>query len=135
MTRAEQKHLKECKEKQFIESIKGQKIDGKVKAEFRITNVWKNFRKSMHDKFKVDYLTHRKLNKTFNLHHMKFDPRFYTELNEEQFRCYNSNTHDVVHWLVSETIKDSTFMQRITEEVNLHIQLNNGKDVKDFLKD
>ena len=27
MTRAEQKYLKECKEKQFIESIKGQKID------------------------------------------------------------------------------------------------------------
>ena len=89
----------------------------------------------MHDKFKVDYLTHRKLNKTFNLHHMKFDSRFYSELNEERFRCYNSNTHDVIHWLVSETIKDPTFMQRITDEVNLHIRLNDGKDVKDFIKD
>ena len=31
--------------------------------------------------------------------------------------------------------KDPTFMQRLTEEVNLHIKINNGKDVKDFLKD
>ena len=135
MTREEKKYLKEYKEKQFIESIKGQKIDGKIKAEFRKTDTWKNFRKFMHDKFKVDYLTHRKLNKTFNLHHMKFDSRFYSELNEERFRCYNSNTHDVIHWLVSETIKDPTFMQRITDEVNLHIRLNDGKDVKDFIKD
>lgn len=32
-------------------------------------------------------------------------------------------------------IKNSTFMQRLTEEVNLHIEINNGKDVKDFLKE
>ena len=31
--------------------------------------------------------------------------------------------------------KDPTFMQRLTDEVNFHIQLNDGKDVKDFLKD
>ena len=41
MTRQEQKYLKECKEKQFVESIKGQKIDGKTKAEFRKTDNWK----------------------------------------------------------------------------------------------
>ena len=41
MTRAEQKYIKECKEKQFVESIKGQKIDGKTKAEFRKTDIWK----------------------------------------------------------------------------------------------
>ena len=134
MTKEERKYLKDLEEKRFVESIKGQKIDGKTKGKFRLTKIWKEFRKFMRDKFKVDYLTHRKLNKTFNLHHMKFNPRFYTELNEKHFRCYNSNTHDVLHWLVSETIKDPTFMQRITDEVNLHIQLNERKDVKDFLK-
>lgn len=135
MTRAEQKYLKECKEKQFIESIKGQKIDGKTKSKFRLTDTWKNFRKYMKEKCKVDFLTKRKLNKTFNLHHMRFCMESYTDLNEEYFRTYNSNTHDVLHWCVSETIKDPTFMQRLTDEVNLHIKLNDGKDIKDFLKD
>ena len=135
MTREEQRYLKECKEKQFIESIKGKKIDGKQKAEFRTTKFWTEFRKRLFNERKVDYLTHRKLQKKYNLHHMRFDPSIYTELDENFFRCYNSNSHDVLHWCVSETIKDPTFMQRLTEEVNLHIEINNGKDVKDFLKD
>ena len=134
MTREEQRYLKECKEKQFIEFIKGKKIDGKQKAEFRTTKFWTEFRKRLFNERKVDYLTHRKLQKKYNLHHMRFDSSIYTELDEKFFRCYNSNSHDVLHWCVSETIKDSTFMQRLTEEVNLHIEINNGKDVKDFLK-
>ena len=36
MTQQERNYLKECKEKQFIESIKGQKINGKVKGKFRL---------------------------------------------------------------------------------------------------
>ena len=134
MTRAEKKYIKEQKEKQFIESIKGQKIDGKTKIEYRKTSVWIQFRKKLFSERKIDFLTHRKLQKKFNLHHMRFSPQLYTDLDEQWFRCYNPNTHDVVHWCVSETIKDPTFMQRLTEEVNLHISINNGKDVKDFLK-
>ena len=134
MTRQEQKYLKECKEKQFIESIKGQKIDGKTKAEFRLTDTWKNFRKYIHDKYKVDYLTKRKLTKTWNCHHERFDPKLYTDLNEEFFLPLNNQQHDVLHIVISETIKDPTYLDRLCELVHKHIKLNDGKDVKDFLK-
>lgn len=135
MTRAEQKYLKECKEKQFIESIKGQKIDGQTKGKFRLTDTWKNFRKYIHDKYKVDYLTKRKLTKTWNCHHERFDSKLYTDLNEEFFLPLNNQQHDVLHIVISETIKDSTYLDRLCELVHKHIKLNDGKDVKDFLKD
>ena len=135
MTRQERNYLKECKEKQFIESIKGQKIDGKVKAEFRKTEIWKNFRKYMYSKYKTDYLTHRKLKKGSPLHHMRFSPEQYTDLDEKFFLLISNASHDLIHQCVSETIKDPSFMERLTYIVNKHIEINNGKDIKDFLKD
>ena len=135
MTRSEQKYLKECKEKQFIESIKGQKIDGKTKAEFRKTSVWKEFRNKLFKERKVDALTGRKLTKTWNCHHERFDPTLYTDLNEEFFLTLNTQIHDWLHIAISETIKNPKFMDIAKEFVERHIQLNNGKDVKDFLKD
>ena len=135
MTRQERNYLKECKEKQFIESIKGQKIDGKTKAEFRKTEIWKNFRKYMYSKYKTDYLTHRKLKKGSPLHHMRFSPEQYTDLDENFFLLISNASHDLIHQCVSETIKDPSFMERLTYIVNKHIEINNGKDIKDFLKD
>lgn len=134
MTRQEKKYLKECKEKQFIESIKGQKIDGKQKAEFRTTSVWKNFRNKLFKERKVDALTGRKLTKTWNCHHERFDPVLYTDLNEEFFLTLNNQMHDWLHIAISETIKNPNFMNKAKELVELHIKLNEGKDVKDFLK-
>lgn len=135
MTRAERKYLKECKEKQFIESIKGQKIDGKIKGKFRLTSIWKSFRKFMQDKYKLDYLTHRKLKRGWQLHHMNLNPQFYTELNEELFKCLNAQQHDIFHAVYSEYVKDQTYLDRLIDLVKKHYELNNGKDVKDFLKD
>lgn len=135
MTRQELNYLKECKEKQFIESIKGQKIDGKTKAEFRKTSVWKKFRDYMCGKYKTDYLTHRKLKKGSPLHHMRFSPELYTDLDENFFLLISNASHDLIHQCVSETIKDPSFMERLTYIVNKHIEINNGKDIKDFLKD
>lgn len=135
MTREEKRYIKECKEKQFIESIKGQKIDGKTKAEFRKTNIWKNFRKRLFEERKVDALTGRKLNKTANCHHERFDPTLYSDLDENYFLMLNTQMHDWLHIAISETIKNPKFMDIAKELVEKHIQLNDGKDVKDFLKD
>lgn len=135
MTREEKRYIKECKEKQFIESIKGQKIDGKTKAEFRKTNIWKNFRKRLFEERKVDALTGRKLNKTANCHHERFDSTLYSDLDENYFLMLNTQMHDWLHIAISETIKNPKFMDIAKELVEKHIQLNDGKDVKDFLKD
>lgn len=132
MTRKEIHEEKLRKEQELISSLKGNIITGKLKELFRRTSVWNNFRKGLKDKRKVDFLTGRKLTKTWNCHHMRFDSRLYTDLDEEYFRCYNNQMHDLVHTCVSETIKNPDFMKKLTDEVNLHIKINEGKDVKDF---
>ncbi|MBR4396645.1 MAG: hypothetical protein IKS93_02195 [Methanobrevibacter sp.] len=66
---------------------------------------------------------------------MRFDPRLYTDLDEKYFRTYNNQMHDLVHICISETIKNPDFMKKLTEEVNLHIELNDGKDVRDYAKE
>jgi len=129
MTRQEKKILKEKQELEFINSIKEQKIDGKTKNKFRLTSVWKTFREFMENKYKVDYLTHRKLKRGWNLHHADFSSNHYTELDETKFFCLNKESHSNLHWFISEQIKDPTFMQRLNELVEFHIKLNNGKDI------
>ena len=132
MTRKEIHEEKLRKEQELISSLKGQVITGKLKELFRRTSVWNDFRKGLKNKRKVDFLTGRKLTKTWNCHHMRFDSRLYTDLDEEYFRCYNNQMHDLVHTCVFETIKNPDFMKKLTDEVNLHIKINEGKDVKDF---
>ncbi len=134
MTRAEQKELKLKKEQDFIKSIKGKAISGKLKDLFRATTVWKSFRKFMKDKYKVDFLTGRKLTKTWNLHHRNFRPTEYTNLKEESFRCLNNQQHDVLHVVISETIKDPDYLNRLCKEVLDTIKFNEGKDVRDWIK-
>lgn len=135
MTRKEQKAEKLRKETEFIDSIKNTLIDGKIKGEYRKTSFWKDFRNRLKKERKTDYITGRKLTKTWNCHHMRFDPRLYTDLDEQYFRCYNNQIHDLVHICVSETIKNPDFMKKLTEEVDIHILLNNHKDVRDFAKE
>lgn len=132
MTRKEQREEKLRKEKEFIDSIKGIFIDGKIKDLFRRTTVWNSFRKGLKEERKTDFLTGRKLTKTWNCHHMRFDSRLYTDLDKKFFRCYNNQIHELVHTCISETIKNPEFMKKLTDEVNLHIEINGGKDVRDF---
>ena len=132
MTRKEIHEEKIRKENELISSLKGQVITGKLKELFRRTTVWIEFRKRLKAERKVDFLTGRKLTKTWNCHHMRFDPRLYTDLDEKYFRCYNNQIHDLVHICVSETIKNPEFMKKLTDEVNLHLEINEGKEIKDF---
>ena len=134
MTRLEQKLIKEQKEKLFIESIKNKKIDGKQKAEFRKTTIWNNFRKKLFSERKIDALTHKKLSKKFNTHHMKLSPEFYTELNEDWFELLGSSSHDIVHYLYGYYRKDKEILVRLKNILDKMVELNDGKDIKDFLK-
>lgn len=132
MTRQERKEEKLKKELEFINSIKGKHIDSKTKDLFRRTSIWNNFRKGLKAKRKVDALTGRKLTKTWNNHHVRFDSKLYTDLDEKYFLCLNNQMHDLVHICVSETIKNPQFLDKLKEIVDWHIEVNNGKDVKDF---
>ena len=134
MTREEKRKQKLKEEKEFIESIKGEIITGKEKGKFRLTSVWKKFREKLKDERKVDALTGRKLTKTWNLHHVRFDSKLYTDLNEKYFLTLNNQIHDLLHICISETIKNPDFMKILTKEVNRHIKINERKDVRDFNK-
>ena len=135
MTRAEQKKEKLKKEQEFIKSCKGKYLNQQEKSKFRETTFWKEFRKGLKEKRKVDAITGRKLTKTWNCHHERFDSRLYTDLNDDYFLCLNNQMHDLLHVCVSETIKNPQFMKRLSEVVYYHIRLNNNKDVRDFRKE
>lgn len=134
MTRAEMKKEKLKKEEEFIKSLKGKKINGMEKGKFRQTTAWKTFREHMKKKCEVDALTGRKLTKTWNLHHVRFDSTLYSDLDEKYFLTLNNQIHDLLHICISETIKNPNFMKKLTELVEYHIKINDGKDVRNFNK-
>ena len=134
MTRAESREAKRRSEESLIASMKGNRVTGKVKEEFRRTSVWKEFRSRLRKERKVDAITGRKLTKTWNLHHMRFDSRLYTELDEEWFMCLNNQMHEVLHICISETIKNPRFMKTLSDMVQKHISINEGKDVREWNK-
>ena len=61
-----------------------------VKAKFRATKVWKELRQKMRDKQNgFDYITGKKLNKFWNLHHLDMSIENYETLEEDNFMCLN----------------------------------------------
>lgn len=77
--------------------------DSEMKAAFRRTKEWKDFRKKMKEKQNgIDLITGTKLTKTANLHHRYFaTSENYSDLsNEDNFIFINKQTHDAVHWIL-----------------------------------
>lgn len=73
--------------------------EAKHKANFRKTSKWKNWRKYMKSKRKVDEVTGKPLYKGWQLHHLDMRDEHYEELYEDRFCCLNRKTHDMIHWL------------------------------------
>lgn len=69
------------------------------RKKFRYTETWKNFRKRLIVKQKVDPITGSKLGKLANCHHMDLDDEHYTDVSDEShFVMLNKLSHDVVHF-------------------------------------
>lgn len=73
--------------------------ESKHKAEFRKTSKWKNWRKYLKTKRKVDECTGKPLLKGFQVHHLDMRDENYEDLREEKFSVLNRKTHDCIHWL------------------------------------
>ena len=71
----------------------------KHKRDFRGTSKWKNWRKYLKNKQKVDQITGKPLLKGFNCHHLDMRDEWYEDLHEDKFICLNKQTHEVLHWL------------------------------------
>lgn len=72
----------------------------KMKTKFRSTKEWKEFRRKLKAKQKVDPITLRPLSTRTNCHHYWLDPNQYQNLkNENYFVCYEHMTHKMIHFL------------------------------------
>lgn len=72
----------------------------KNKRNFRASKKWKDFRKKMKEKQKVDFITGKPLYAGFNLHHLDLDEKHYEDIsNEDNFICLNRKSHDLIHFL------------------------------------
>ena len=70
------------------------------KSKFRASSKWKDFRKKMKEKQKVDFITGKPLYAGFNLHHLDLDEKHYEDIsNEDNFICLNRKSHDLIHFL------------------------------------
>lgn len=87
----------------------------KDKAKVRSTKAWKDWRQHMKDEVSggIDFVTHKKLYKTWNLHHL--DEWHYKLLEEGRFVCLNSMTHDMVEWLWKYYRTDPDVIKRLNE--------------------
>ena len=96
-----------------------------VKAQFRQTKVWKEFRKRIFNKQDgKDIITGKKLYKGFNCHHLDMSAENYDQLIEENFIAVNKQTHDALHFLFRYYQKDPTVLDRLKEVLDRMNELN-----------
>ena len=122
---------KEKEEKEFIESIRGKAISGQEKSKFRLTSIWKKFRKRF--KGKLDPITLKPVVKGFQLHHMDLNPMNYTVLKTSNFVALNGTTHDIVHYLYGYYRHDKKILTRLKKVLDKMIELNDGRDIRDYI--
>lgn len=96
-----------------------------VKAKFRTTKAWKEFRKRIFDKQDgKDIITGKKLYKGYNLHHCDMSAENYDKLIEENFIAVNKQTHEALHFLFRYYQKDPTILDRLKTILDRMNELN-----------
>ena len=92
MQMASKKKLNRIKKSKLSEAqIKKRKV--------RASAEWTDLREYIRDEQKVDPISLKPLNRSFNLHHLSQDERYYDDLSPERFVGLNSYSHDCIHYL------------------------------------
>ena len=96
-----------------------------IKAKFRQTKEWREFRKRIFDKQEgKDVITGKKLYKGYNVHHCDMSPENYDKLIEENFIAVNKSTHEVIHALFRYYKNDKDILNRIKQVLDKMTELN-----------
>ena len=96
-----------------------------VKAKFRKTKEWKEFREKIFNKQDgKDIITGKKLYKGYNLHHCDMSAENYDKLIEENFVAVNKQTHETIHTLFRYYQKDPTVLDRLKTVLDRMNELN-----------
>ncbi len=84
------------------------------KAQFRRSKEWTTFRQRMKKKQKYDYVTGSPLAKGFNLHHLREDPKLYSDISDDSmFVCLNNMSHSCLHFLWGDETRRYDWKQRL----------------------
>ena len=96
-----------------------------IKAKFRKTKEWKEFRKRIFDKQDgKDVITGKKLYRGYNVHHLDMSEANYDKLIEENFVAVNKQTHEALHFLFRYYQKDPTILDRLKTFLEKMNELN-----------
>ena len=96
-----------------------------VKAKFRASKEWREFRKRIFDKQEgKDVITGKKLYKCFNCHHLDMSADNYDKLIEENFIAVNKATHEALHFLFRYYKNDKDILNRIKQFLEKMTELN-----------
>lgn len=98
----------------------------KAKRNFRNSKKWKSFRSQIYKKQNgIDAITHKKLLRYANLHHLDLDEQNYENLsNEENFVFLNKNMHKVVHELWRYYKTDQEILDRLKVVLDKMLEIN-----------
>ena len=96
-----------------------------IKAKFRASKEWREFRKIIFDKQNgKDIITGKKLYKCYNVHHLDMSADNYDKLIEENFIAVNKNTHEALHFLFRYYKNDKDILNRIKQVLEKMTELN-----------
>lgn len=97
-----------------------------VKAKFRQSKAWKEFRKRMFEKQGgKDTITGKKLCRGYNVHHLDMSAENYDQLIEENFIAVNKQTHETLHFLFRYYQKDPAILDRLKTVLDI-MNIKNG---------
>ena len=98
----------------------------KKKTKFRSSAKWKKFRHFMNVKQKgLCYISHKKLLKGANLHHLDLREENYEDLSNPEHFCYlNKSWHDVVHTIWRYYKSDPEVLDRLKEVLDKMLEIN-----------
>lgn len=90
------------------------------KRKVRASAEWAELRAQIRDEQKTDPISMRPLSRSFNLHHLSQDERYYDDLSRERFVGLNEYSHRCVHYLHDIIVREGDF--NVFERLQLIIQ-------------
>ena len=98
----------------------------KKKRDFRASKIWKLFRHQKNvEQDGLCYITHKKLLKGANLHHLDLDEKNYTDISDpSHFVFVNKSIHEVIHTLWRYYQKDPEVLVRLKDVLDRMVEIN-----------
>lgn len=90
------------------------------KRKVRASAEWADLREYIRDEQKIDPISMRPLSRSFNLHHLSQDERYYDDLSRDRFVGLNEYSHRCVHYLHDIVVREGDY--NVFERLQLIIQ-------------